>query len=748
MSISDKAVCPECGAALPPNAVVGLCPQCALKGALDLGREEAEAAPASAPWSPRARLGRRFGDFELLELLGRGGMGVVYKAHQSSLNQDVALKMVLDSKQGSAQAVRRFQLEAEVAARLRHPNIVRIYQIGEQDGEQFFTMELVEGESLSRRMAKGLFRVPADAQTKASVHQMQTRIARFMATVARAVDYAHEQGVLHRDIKPGNIILDADNEPHLTDFGLAKLAGNSATAVSDSAGVAGTPAYMAPEQARGERLTRAADIYSLGIVLYELLTGKPPFSGATPLETLRLITDQEPPNPTTTTSGLIDADLATIALKCLEKNPAARYGSAGQLAEDLDRWLRHEPIRARPVGPAVRLQRWVRRNPVGASFIAVLVLGILTTSVLGYRLRIERDTVQARNQTIEQQNLLIRESFSAKVDSFFARQTDAAEIIPAEHIRALLQIPKRRQDYFGKPVRLVLGIAVRDLPMDEVINKGRGLAQLEEQMSSILHTQVLVDMKLFKPGGGKVKALLLGETDFKRMGALPYLAAKAKDPGLMAVARDDDEKMGVFYTRKGSGITNINQIVGTRLAFGDEDATISFQSKVELARAGILGTNLADWKHLRWKRSHQEGSIDLTNRMERTGPPSSHAMAIRAVQLGEFEVGVARREYVQDLTKRELQIIHYFRSSPNFWVVSSKTDPALREAFRQALTGDVPMELTVGPNMIKRVSRIVPVDDSYFDELRRAMANEVRRFEGNRPVQSRFGTPETEEDDQ
>jgi serine/threonine protein kinase/ABC-type phosphate/phosphonate transport system substrate-binding protein len=709
-----------------------------LRDALDLGDKQPPAASAAAT---RSRTGRRLGDYELLNQIGRGGMGVVYQAHQFSLNRDVALKLVLDANQSSPRAIGRFQLEAEAAARLNHPNIVPIYEIAEVEEQHFLTMKLIEGESLARRMSGGEFRIAAGRQSSESVHQLQVRIVRLVITVARAVHYAHERGVLHRDIKPGNILMDEAGEPHLTDFGLAKLANDSATVVSESGAIAGTPAYMAPEQARGERLSRAADIYSLGVVLYELLTGKPPFTAATPLETMRLITDQEPANPTTTSNGLIDADLATISLKCLEKNPAARYASAQELAEDLERWLKHEPIRARPLGPVARLQRWGRRNPVGASFIVVLVAGIATTSVLLERLRV-------RNQMITQQNNLIRESLMAKVDIFYERAQEFTETISAEEIAALLNIPQNRQHFRGPPLRLKLALTVPQLPMDQVLSKGYGLAQVSERMSSLLHTQVLIDLKLFKPGGGKVDSLLKGDTHFKRMGALPYLAAKAKDPSLVLVARDADEKEGVLFTRQGGGITNLSRIAGERVAFGDEDATISFQAKVELVHGGIVGTNLAAWEHLRRKRRLGHGMDASTNEDDRPEIPSSHARAIQAVRLGEYDVGVGRWEYVRDFTKQELQIIHRFFSSPNFWVASGKVAPKVVEAFRQALTGYGPTQITVGPEQIKKISAIVPADDDYFDGVRRAMTNEVRVFEGDRPVQSRLRITQEGGDDE
>jgi serine/threonine protein kinase/ABC-type phosphate/phosphonate transport system substrate-binding protein len=685
-------------------------------------------------------VGRRFGEYELLEQLGRGGMGVVYKAHHLGLNRHVALKMVLDSKQDSARAIRRFQIEAEAAARLHHPHIVRLYEFGEEEEQHFFTMELIEGESLSRRMSRGEFRAGPGGQSRAEAGQRLIRATEMMVTMARAVHYAHERGVLHRDIKPGNILIDAQGRPHLTDFGLAKLSSNSATELSDSGGMAGTPAYMAPEQARGERLSRSADIYSLGTVFYELLTGKPPFSAATSLETLRLVTDQEPANPTTTTNGLIDADLATVCLKCLEKNPAARYASAQEFAEDLERWLKHEPIRARPASPGMRLRRWVRRNPVGASFIAVLLIGLATTGALIHR-------VWEGRKLVDEQNALIRESLKAKVNGFWERQEDVTEVIPSEEIAALLQISRSGRHGQGPPLRLRLSQSVPDSPMDQILKKGHGLAELEDRLSDILGRPVLIDMMLFKPQGGKVESLIRGDCDLKRMGALPYFNAKAIDSRLTPIARDAEEKEGVIYVRKNSDIVNLSQLVGKRLAFGDDDATISFQAKVELARAGILGTNL-HWEHLIRKGSAIRRKRGTSDHVERPGVGGSHVLAIKAVLAGDYDAGVGRLQYVQDFTKERLRILHRFKSSPNFWVASSAASNDVVRAIRQALTEHGPTRFTVGPRATPGSSRFVPIDDSYFDEARRAMTNEVAQFEGNRPVQSRLGSSQSEEDDE
>jgi WD40 repeat protein len=297
-------------------------------------------------------------------------MGIVYKARHVALNRFVALKVIVAGELSSPDFVRRFRTEAEAAAALDHSNIVPIYEIGECDGQPFFSMRLIEGPNLREHVGK------VDSMAA------QRRVAALAATLARAVHYSHQRGVIHRDLKPGNVLLDANGEPHLTDFGLAKLVQRDST-ITKTMALLGTPSYMAPEQARGDtkNLTTAADIYSLGAVLYELLAGQPPFAGGTTLETIRLVLGREPRRPTTLNPGL-DRDLETICLKCLEKQATRRYGSAEALADDLDRWLRHEPILARRASRSYRLAKWTQRHPAVALLLGALIVSILAGSAL------------------------------------------------------------------------------------------------------------------------------------------------------------------------------------------------------------------------------------------------------------------------------------------------------------------------------------------------------------------------------
>jgi TolB-like protein/Flp pilus assembly protein TadD len=377
-------ICRKCGAKIFSDAPEELCTGCVLETALrmfpdpfvgagddcgsagDVETNGANTAPQRKKAAHAANMLGELGDYELLKEIGRGGQGVVFRARQKSLNRTVALKVIGLGQWATEAHLKRFRLEAEAAASLDHPCIVPIYEVGERDGSCFFSMKFVEGGQLDEVIR----RAPM------SIRQA----AELMIKVARTVHYAHEHGILHRDIKPGNILLDTKGEPHLTDFGLARLVETEST-VTRTLEVLGTPSYMAPEQAAGEtgKLTSATDVYGLGAVLYQLLTGHPPFAGGTTYETIRLLLDTEPRQPRLLNSK-INRDLSTICLKCLQKDPQRRYSSALALAEDLERWLKHEPIWARRTGIFTRGRKWLRRNPTTAALVA---LSLALTATVG-----------------------------------------------------------------------------------------------------------------------------------------------------------------------------------------------------------------------------------------------------------------------------------------------------------------------------------------------------------------------------
>jgi eukaryotic-like serine/threonine-protein kinase len=349
---------------LAAQAPSGLCLRC-----LAFAAGGADAPPPEPPagFEPLLQPAavRYFGDYELMGELARGGMGIVYYAQQATLHRGVALKIIRSGHLATARELARFHLETQAAAHLDHPNIVPLYEAGEHEGHAFFSMKLIEGGNLAE------WNLDRHSRDRDWLRQS----ARIVAKVAHAVHHAHQRGVLHRDIKPGNILLDPAGDPHLTDFGLARLfiSGPEATTTQT---IVGTPSYMAPELAGGTQATTAADIYSLGAVLFELLTGRPPVEGPNALDILDQLKTTEPPKPSTLNRE-IDPDLETVCLKCLARDSSHRYLTAEHFAEDLELWLAGEPVLARPVSRPQRLVKWVRRNRALAGVTGAAVLALL-----------------------------------------------------------------------------------------------------------------------------------------------------------------------------------------------------------------------------------------------------------------------------------------------------------------------------------------------------------------------------------
>ncbi|WP_395839266.1 protein kinase [Archangium violaceum] len=369
---------------LSAGAPEGLCPRCLLSGLL--ADDEPEPVPSDPLPLPGERGPVRFGEYELLERIAQGGMGVVYKARQVRINRRVALKMIVDGELATEQELYRFRAEAEAAALLEHPHIVPIYEVGEHEGRHYFTMKLMEGGSLADHVEL--------------LGSSPRRAAELVAAVARAVHFGHQHGILHRDLKPANILLDTEGKPHVGDFGVARHLEKEG-GLTQTGMVIGTPAYMAPEQAAGRirELTTAADVYSLGAILYELLTGRPPFVADSATAILRMVAEAEPVAPSAL--GIqVDRELETLCLKCLEKEPSRRYGSAEELARELERWLNGEPIQARRSGRAARAWRWCRRHPLVAGGLATGIWFLLVMTVVSLSI--------ARTQELERRQEVLR----------------------------------------------------------------------------------------------------------------------------------------------------------------------------------------------------------------------------------------------------------------------------------------------------------------------------------------------------
>ncbi len=352
-------------------------------------------APARSTGQPTAKT---FGDYEILETIAKGGMGVVYKARHRKLNRVVALKMILAGESAHPDDIERFYVEAKAAAQLDHKNIVGIHELGEVAGQHYISMQFVEGQSLADLVRE---------------YPLDPRVAsKYMAAISEAMQYAHGHGILHRDLKPGNILVDRDNLPLITDFGLAKLNPNTASgdeqarANQSTMTIAGqpmgTPSFMPPEQARGstDQISELSDVYSLGATLYHLLTGKPPFAAVDVFKTMEQVLKVEPISPRVLNAS-VPKDLETICLKCLQKSPERRYGSAQDLADELRRYLAGEPIHARPVGLIERSIRWCRRNPWPTTAICASLIGLIVATSLWRMAVSARNDADAANATAQ-----------------------------------------------------------------------------------------------------------------------------------------------------------------------------------------------------------------------------------------------------------------------------------------------------------------------------------------------------------
>lgn len=648
---------------------------------------------------------RTFGDYILGPQIGAGGMGVVYEAQRAVDQRRVALKLIRDLHIASPALLCRFTIEAEAIARLEHPHIVRIHEVGETEGHPFFSMDLVTGDGLDLKIARGDF----DLRRSEDPSRRQRDIAQWMAKVARAVQHAHTRGVLHRDIKPANILFDAAGEPRLTDFGLAKilLPDRERTNALDltTSGVApGTPSYMAPEQVAGGDAGGAADIYGLGAVLFATLAGHPPFRGATPLELFKQITTQSPPR-LRALQPAVHADLETICLKCLEKDPHRRYGSAEALAEDLEHHAAGRPIRARPPGVAYRSRQWIRHNPVGTALIVSLCLGLFVALALLKVVNDQRREMEAdRDQTFDEG--------MQKISQIWRDPATHAVTISSRELAILAE--RSPADLRGARHQLTFGISANDGPSSTAQRYARMLGHLQEQISRDLGEKVIFDLQLMKRFTPSAEHLARGEVDFLVLSAAEFIEALERKQDLRLVGREGAPRDGVIFTRTNSGLHHLADLRGRTLALPDPSLALTVQAKARIAEAGVRRTDL-------------RSSTNITDRAVGTATTLVGATeTVDRVLRGEVDVGVTYRSQFERYRHLGLMVLEPFTETPALLAARAGLEPRLVAAMRNALR--TPADLKSWPD-----NKFVPASagdkaegSTELEPLRRAIRDAAR----------------------
>jgi len=657
------ALCPACGSPALTDNVAGQCPRCLLGMVL---KAEDDFAPVTSPFDSTHR---QFGDYRLGRQIGAGGMGVVYEAHRMSDNRKVALKLIRDFHVASPTLLCRFTIEAEAVARLDHPNIVPILEAGDCDGHPFLSMEFVDGESLSAKITKGEFSFElTDQFTPEDARRRQKEVARLIAIVARAVYHAHLRGVLHRDLKPGNILIDAKGEPRLTDFGLAKILQadsnkDSSPTLTASGGVPGTPNYMAPEQVSDLDSSSASDIYGLGAVLYALFTGRPPFQASTPLDLFRQIVEQLPAPPRST-NPLLHADLETICLKCLEKDPRRRYGTAEALAEDLEAFALDRPIKACRSSPVYRTRHWIGRNRIGAALIASLFVGLsvslgLLKIVSDQRQEIELDRDQAFDEGMQKVSQIWRDPATRSVTISARELAILAGRSPAEAAHAKHQ--------------LIFGASADAGPSSMAQRYARLLGSFQRQMEREIGEKTVFHLRLLKRFNQSEETLARGDIDFIVLRAVDFLQAEKNVPRVELVAHANTSREAVIFTRSNTGIQRLTDLRGKAMAFPDSGLSLTAWTKVRLFEAGLRAKDFSFCTNI------------VDQGMEDGQTVVSSAETVNRVLRAEVDASVTHRSYFERYRHMGLIVLDHFPDTPNVLAVRANLDPKLVAALRNAI---------------------------------------------------------------
>ncbi len=544
--VSSTRTCRQCPKPREADDPMDVCPGCLLKGArLD------EDGPEEDPIAPmRSAKVRRFGDYEMIEKVGQGAWGVVYKARKISLNKTCALKLLLHADTATPEELERLQIEAETAASLGHPHIVPVFDFGDFEGRHYIAMEFIEGRTLAQKIAAKEYELPRtrDLKARTRARELQRDIAQLVTTMTQATGHAHNCQILHRDIKPGNILLDQKGKAYLSDFGLAKAL-DGLKSISKSGAVLGTLNYMSPEQAEGKRAGFPSDVFSLGAVLYELLTGRPPFKGDSVGDTLLRLKESDPDDPRVA-CPLIDNDLASICLKCLEKDSNQRYATAGDWANDLDNWLANKPVKARPIRFFRRVRRWCRREPKIAVMVAALFLLVSAVALLASALLL-RETESAIRE--KQKSARLLEALIDRIDR--KRERGEPILVSSGEVTSINHFDPPSE---GAGKRLTLAFRLPGRGPDRVVEIYGGFAySLQTNLWYRAQFGVTFDLRLDLSGTNTLASLIKGEADLARLDPADFVLGCRAMPGLIPMVRElhgtNSQIRGAIVTHPDSG---------------------------------------------------------------------------------------------------------------------------------------------------------------------------------------------------